>query len=70
MLLEETNAQDGKLNLKNGLFIYKISKDDIRKVSLVQFIPFAMINSNNPPAELKKQEFNLAELDKDCVGMG
>jgi len=29
-----------------------------------------MINSNNPPAELKKQEFNLAELDKDCVGMG
>jgi len=29
-----------------------------------------MINSNNPPAELKKQEFDLAELEKDCVGMG
>jgi hypothetical protein len=61
--LEENSAINGKLLLKHGLYIYEISKEDIRKVSLMQFIPFAQISPSNPPEELKRLEFDLAELD-------
>jgi hypothetical protein len=36
-------AGDSKLEIMNGIFIYKINRDDIRKLTLDQFIPFATI---------------------------
>ena len=68
-LKENRQAQDGKLSLMNGLFIYQINKDDIRKVSLVQFIPFAQITPPKPP-EQKRLDFVAGELENECATFG
>ncbi len=53
----------------HGIFVYQISKEDIRKVSLVQFISFAQINPSKPP-EIKRFDFVPGELNTDCATLG